>query len=99
MHRKGKPNPFHFDKIPYKTIIIATVFFVVGTFFLCWGVHELHSTGSIAESYEKMLLGMIMFIPGSYHTFMAIMACKGEEGYTYRELGTFEDDEFFHDDD
>ena len=37
----------------------------------------------IKESYEFIVLGSIMFIPGSYHTFIAIMACKGVEGYTY----------------
>jgi hypothetical protein len=29
---------------------------------------------------------------------MAFMACRGEQGYNYRDVGTFEEDEFFHED-
>jgi hypothetical protein len=62
------------------------------------GIEELLMTGSISESYEKILLGLIMFIPGSYHSFLAVMACKKTEGWNYDDLAAFESDDF-HDKD
>ena len=43
---------------------------MVGSFFLAWGVLELVGKG-FGDAYEKMILGAIMFIPGSYHSFLA----------------------------
>ena len=65
------------------TFFIAFVFLVVGTLFLFLGLEEMYTTGSITESYEKILLGLIMFIPGSYHTFLAFMACRNVRGWDY----------------
>ena len=96
LHAKTRVNLFFVEKIPYKTIMVAFLFFVIGTIFLYLGLFELYQTGSIAESYEKILLGMILFIPGSYHSALAFMACRKVEGWNYDELTTFED-ESFHD--
>ena len=49
------------------------------------------------EPYEKLILGLILFIPGSYHTVLAIMACFGAEGYSYEDVATFESDEWWND--
>ena len=49
------------------------------------------------EPYEKLLLGMILFIPGSYHTVLAIMACLRVDGYSYEDVATFESDEWWND--
>ena len=73
------------------------MFLIIGTIFLCWGVMETMELG-IAESYEKFLLGFIMFIPGSYHSFIAFMALTGASGYDYQNLTTFESESFFHND-
>ena len=82
LHNKMPPNLYFREKIPWKTILIAFVFLVVGTIFLIWGAIETLDVG-IYESYEKFILGSILFIPGSYHTFIAIMALLGKEGYDY----------------
>jgi hypothetical protein len=46
----------------------------------------------IYNSYELLLLGSILFIPGSYHTFIAFMACRKVPGYTYEEVAVFDED-------
>ena len=74
------------------------LFLVLGTIFLTWGVHETLEEG-FSTSYEKLLLGLILFIPGSYHSFIACMALRGVQGYNYDNLTTFESDDFFNDDD
>jgi hypothetical protein len=42
------------------------------------------------ESYEFFILGSILFIPGSYHTFIAVMAYRQVEGYTFDEVSVFD---------
>ena len=58
--------------------------------------------GKVGESraapYEKMLLGLLLFIPGSYHTVVAFLACQRTGGFTYDDVCTFED-ESWHDKD
>ena len=98
LHAKSRSNQFFVEKIPYKTILVAFLFLIGGTIFMYLGLEELLTTGSISESYEKILLGLIMFIPGSYHSFLAFMACRKAEGWNYDDLTTFESDDF-HDKD
>ena len=50
------------------------------------------------EPYEKLILGAILFIPGSFHTFIAMMACLDKEGYSYQDVSTFEAEHFWDDD-
>jgi hypothetical protein len=44
------------------------------------------------------LIGGILFIPGSYHTFLALMACRRSPGYSFSEVAVF-DENFDKDDD
>ncbi len=46
----------------------------------------------LSGSYEFFLLGSIMFIPGSYHTFLAFMAFRGAEGYSFDDVSVFDED-------
>ncbi len=46
----------------------------------------------IYKSYELFILGSILFIPGSYHVFIALMACKRVPGYSYSDVAVFDDD-------
>ena len=50
------------------------------------------------EAYEFFIIGSILFIPGSYHTFIAIMACKRIPGYSYEDVAIF-DENYNKDDD
>lgn len=91
LHRRGPNNLYYRIKIPWRTILIAFVFFILGSIFLAWGSLECMSNG-ISEAYEKILLGLILFIPGSYHTFLAIQALRGVPGWNYDNLTTFENE-------
>ena len=64
----------------------AFLFFVLGTYFLMLGISEYgaeplpvptSSDERPPAAYEKIILGLILFIPGSYHTVLALMACLG----------------------
>ena len=68
-------------RVPHKTILVSILFFAFGTYFLSEAAKDFFTHGKIrntgqegAEPYEKLILGCILFIPGSYHTFLAIMA-------------------------
>ena len=65
--------------------------------FLSIGLNELLTQG-ISEAYEKLILGSILFIPGSYHTLLAVQALRGVEGWDYHDLTVFENDDFFDED-
>ena len=67
------------------------MFLVGGTFFLLQAVSKFLEEG-LSNSYEFFLLGAIMFIPGSYHTFLAFQAFRGIEGYTFDEVSVFDED-------
>ena len=49
--------------------------------------------------FEKMLLGALLFIPGSYHTVVAFLAWSQSAGFTYDDVSAFEDDSFHDKDD
>ena len=85
---------------------MSILFFIVGTIMLVmaaqeytFGFSNLQTTATTenpgASPLEKLLLGAILFIPGSYHTFIAIMAWLRREGYTYEDVSVFESDEFW----
>ena len=59
------------------------------------GVTELLA-GDHNAALERFVLGSILFIPGSYHSFLAVMALRGVTGYNYEHLTVFESDEFHH---
>ena len=85
-------------KIPYKTILVAAIFFIVGTILLYFGVLEALADGVTQEAIEKLVLGGILFIPGSFHSFLAFQALRGVEGWDYEHLTVFENEKYFEDD-
>ena len=72
LHHNTPPNRYFKVKIPWKTILIAFVFFIIGSILLYVGINEILSRGNDTEAWEKIILGAILFIPGSFHTFLAI---------------------------
>ena len=96
-HRHTPENPYFKIKIPWKTILVAFIFLILGTFMLVWGIQDTFEK-PFSECYEKILLGAILFIPGSYHSFLACMALRGVQGWDYEHLTVFEDDTYFQDD-
>ncbi len=73
LHRNAPPNRYLRVKVPYKTIAMAVIFFIVGTIMLYLGICTMMEQGTWSqEAWEKLVLGGILFIPGSFHTFLAI---------------------------
>ena len=98
-------NLYDHKKVPYKTIFVSVLFFIIGTIFLYLGIEDYMEVGGFSsdsrpgqEPYEKLILGSILFIPGSFHTFIAIMACLNKDGYSYQDVSTFESESFWDDD-
>ena len=98
LDRNAPGNRYERVKVPYKTILIAFIFLVVGSILLYLGFGELMASGHTQEAYEKIVLGCILFIPGSFHSFLAFQALRGVEGWDYEHLTVFENDKFFDQD-
>ena len=97
-HFNMPENPYYREKIPYKTIIAVTVLFIIGTIFLTIFTMKMLEDGDFKKHYEFMLLGLITFIPGSYHVVIAFMACRGVKDWSYRDVAVFDDDHLDVDD-
>jgi len=77
-------------KIPYKAIGLAVFLFFLGTV-MCIIGGLLLSGIYLDQKYNDrtwpvLTLGLIMFIPGSYHVRIAYYAWKGVRGYQYSDI-------------
>lgn len=83
------------QKIPYKSILLAVALFTIGSVLLIVG--SLLVTGIIipAEYADRtipvLILGCIAFLPGSYHTYIAWASYRQYEGYSYRQIPSYDD--------
>ena len=67
---------------PYKTIMASILLFLGGLYFLMmgwnsWGAEVTYNAEGEREgptSIEVIILGMLLFIPGSYHVAVAMLA-------------------------
>ncbi|RUS34414.1 UPF0414 transmembrane protein C20orf30 [Jimgerdemannia flammicorona] len=75
------------SEIPYKSIVLAIFLFVVGSTGIIIGA--LIETGYIqaADWLDRgmpfLILGLILFIPGSYHVYLAWYAWHNTPGYDF----------------
>jgi len=90
------PEQFELKKrsIPWKAISYAVILFVVGTALLVAGslIHIGHVDN---EKYGDrlwplMIFGALMFIPGSYHVYLAVNAFLGTPGYSFDDIPEFD---------
>jgi len=88
--------PAQFEKpptqVPWKAVIYAVVLFFLGTLLLTIGC--LIVTGHIESKYGDrfwplILLGSLMFLPGSYHTYFAYKAFRGDPDWNFDEFPDF----------
>lgn len=84
-----KPPP----KVPFKAIGLATLLFLAGSILIIIGALLL--TGYIDAQYSDrtwpvLILGGLMFIPGSYHVRIAYYAWKGYAGYSYEDIPEYD---------
>jgi len=90
---KGQEIP-----IPWKSIGYATFLFVFGTILLLIGclIHTGHVEEHVGHQnyndrlWPMIIFGSLMFIPGSYHVFLAIQTFRGVPGYLFDEYPTFD---------
>ena len=71
LHQNAPVNRYLKNKVPWRTILVSILFLVIGTILLTIGINEMIESGSVTQSWEKILLGVILFIPGSFHSFLA----------------------------
>eukprot|EP00041_Stephanoeca_diplocostata_P020185 m.447047 g.447047 ORF g.447047 m.447047 type:complete len:117 (-) comp21499_c0_seq6:1686-2036(-) len=81
--------------VPYRAILFASTLFFFGSVFLIFG--SCLYTGTIVthdpERWLPMLvIGALMFIPGSYHTYLAYKAWRGDYGYSFDDIPSSFDD-------
>ncbi|XP_008483094.1 transmembrane protein 230 [Diaphorina citri] len=81
------------EKVPWKAIALAVFLAIGGMVQLTAGV--LIFTGHIGKEYEDrfwpfLILGVIMFLPGAYHLFVAFAAYKNIPGYSFSSIPDFD---------
>ena len=82
LHRYAPKNLFKITMVPYKTIAMSIFLFAMGTYFLIRGFNSIGQEPTYNDSgermgpaaYEIIILGLLLFIPGSYHTVVAMLA-------------------------
>ena len=80
--------------IPWKSIAYAAILFIVGTALLLMGC--LIRTGHIDNQryadrlWPLIFFGSILFIPGSYHVFLAVQTFRGVYGYSFDDFPAFD---------
>ena len=80
-------------KIPWRAVSYAVILFLGGSTLLIIG--SLIITGHIDSEkhgerfWPLVLLGALMFIPGSYHTFYAYKAFTGDPAWTFDDFPDF----------
>lgn len=79
-------------QVPIKAIVLASFLFLAGFAAITFGslsllgyLDRIPDTGPIV----LLLLGLLMFIPGSYHVMIAYYAFKDEPGYSFDDIPDF----------
>ncbi|XP_051031581.1 transmembrane protein 230-like [Phodopus roborovskii] len=81
-------------KIPHKTIICATLQFLIGTTLIVTGCLLL--TGYMkhvgtSRAIAVLIVGILVFVPGCYHLVIIYRTCRGCQDYSYSDLPDCED--------
>ncbi|KZV50854.1 transmembrane protein 230 [Dorcoceras hygrometricum] len=81
-------TPKTFDKIPWKSIILAIFLLLLGclllllSIFICIG----HMEGESSQAYGLLGLGVLTFLPGFYETRIAYYSWRGARGYRFSSI-------------
>ncbi|XP_009360588.2 transmembrane protein 230 [Pyrus x bretschneideri] len=81
-------TPKSFDKIPWKSIVLALFLLSLGSLllFLSYFIFTGHMGGELAQAYGLLALGVLTFLPGFYETRIAYYACRGAKGYRFASI-------------
>ena len=80
--------------IPWKAIGYAAILFVLGTVLLLCGclIHVGHIDNQRYGDrlWPLIIFGSLLFIPGSYHVFIAIQTFRGVPGYDFEDFPSYD---------
>ncbi|KAM7267807.1 hypothetical protein ACFE04_009973 [Oxalis oulophora] len=81
-------TPKSLDKIPWKSIILAIVLLLLGSFLLSLAFFILtgHVPGENSQAYGLLALGFLTFLPGFYETRIAYYSFRGANGYRFSSI-------------
>jgi len=95
-HRARMPSLVHMP--PPRTTLAAVGMLVVGSIFLVLGIVTFltNAMGNKADDRDRgtamIVLGSLMFIPGSYASCILYGAYRGWPGYEYSQVPSYDDD-------
>lgn len=80
-------------RVPWRAIMFALFLFVNGTLVLLYSAFNLFDTEDSearSRSTALLVLGLLMFIPGSYHVALAYLSYKEYPGYSFDDILDFD---------
>ncbi|KCV73342.1 hypothetical protein H696_00881 [Fonticula alba] len=86
----NRPN----HQIPWKSVLVAIMLFVLGAILLT--LASLLFTGHLGDAKHDdriiplFVLGSLVFIPGFYHVWIAVATWRGQSGYSWSQIPSFE---------
>lgn len=95
-HRARLPSLMHLP--PPKTTIAAVGMLLLGSLFLVLGLATFLTSlmGTMADDRDRglamIILGSLMFIPGSYASCVLYGAYRGWPGYEYNQVPSYDED-------
>ena len=85
--RDYEPIPIlDFPKIPYKSIFIILLLFCSSILFIYTGIIKFNDNDKWYHWFSYMLLGVLLFIPGTFYGFILINILIGTRGYRYEDI-------------
>ncbi|KAI3888150.1 hypothetical protein MKX03_007573 [Papaver bracteatum] len=81
-------TPKSFDKIPWKSILLALFLLLLGSLllFLAFFILSGHMGGEKSQAYGLFTLGVLAFLPGFYETRLAYYSWRGAQGYRFASI-------------
>ena len=85
--RNFDPIPIlDFPKIPYKSIFIIILLFSSSILFIYTGIIKYKEKDKWYHWFSYMLLGGLLFIPGTFYGYILINILIGRRGYRYEDI-------------
>ncbi|XP_047946750.1 transmembrane protein 230-like [Salvia hispanica] len=80
--------PRSYDRVPWKSIILAIFLLLLGCLLLLLAVFIFtgHMGGEFSQAYGLLGLGLLTFLPGFYETRIAYYSWRGAQGYRFANI-------------